>query len=53
MTRQLFTWESTIDDIQTDLLGNVSDDIKKIDITIAFNNGEYTYDLRTYRLNRK
>jgi general secretion pathway protein I len=44
-----YNWNIAIDDVVSKALGNVVEDIKRIDITISFNNDEYTYNLRTYK----
>jgi general secretion pathway protein I len=45
-----YNWNVSIDDVTSKALGNVADDLKRIDITVSFNNDEYTYDLRAYKL---
>jgi general secretion pathway protein I len=45
-----YKWNVAIDDVMSKTLGNVADDLKRIDITVSFNNDEYTYDLRAYKL---
>jgi len=40
-------------DVETDILGSVTDDMKKIDISIVYNSDELTYHVRTYRLDRR
>jgi general secretion pathway protein I len=45
-----YSFNIVINDVESKDLGNVADDLKRIDITISFNNDEYTYDLRDYRL---
>jgi len=32
------------------MLGTVAESLKKIEVTISYNNDEFTYSLRTYRL---
>ena len=39
-----------INDVESEELGNVAENLKRIDITVSFNNDEYTYDLRDYKL---
>ena len=45
-----FRWRVFVDDIESQALGNISDELKKIDVTISFNNDEFIYTLRTYRI---
>jgi general secretion pathway protein I len=44
-----YNWNIVIDDVVSKALGNVAENLKRIDITISFNNDEYTYNLRSYR----
>lgn len=46
-----FTWSVSINDVESEILGNVANDLKKIDVTVSFND-ELTYSIRTYRLLR-
>ena len=47
-----YRWNLSIDDIESKLLGTTSKVLKKIDVTISFNNDELTYNLRKYRFVR-
>ena len=44
-----YRWSMSIDDIESKLLGTTSEELKKIDVTISFNNDEFTYNLRKYK----
>ena len=44
-----YRWSLSIDDIESKLLGTTSEELKKIDVTISFNNDEFTYNLRKYK----
>jgi len=44
-----YKWSLSIDDIESKLLGTTSEELKKIDVTISFNNDEFTYNLRKYK----
>ena len=46
-----FTWSESINDVESEILGNVASDVRKFDVTVSFNN-EMTYNIRTYRLIR-
>ena len=48
-----YSYKIEISDIETDLIGSVAEDMKKIHITIGFNTDEFTYDISTYRLGRR
>jgi len=45
-----YSWNVTVDELAIEALGEVASDFKKIDLTVSFNNNEYTYSFRTYRL---
>ena len=47
-----FTWLVSVEGIESEALGEAAVDVKKIDITVSFNNDEFIYNLRTYRLVR-
>ena len=44
-----YRWQVAVDDVESEALGQSADNLKKIDVTIALNNDESTYSLRTYR----
>ena len=44
-----YRWNVSIDDVESEFLGVTGEDLKKIDVTISFNNNELTYNLRKYR----
>ena len=48
-----YTYKIAIGNIEADILGTVAEDMKTIDVTVGFNDNEFTYDLRTCRLFRK
>lgn len=48
-----YRWNVAVEDVAVDLLGEISNDLKRIDLTVSVNNNEYTYNLRTYRLMRQ
>ncbi len=45
-----YSFNIVINDVESEALGNVTENLKRIDITVSFNKDEYTYDLRNYRL---
>jgi general secretion pathway protein I len=47
-----YSFNIVIDDVESKALGNVAEDLKRIDITVSFNHDEYTYNLRDYKLFR-
>lgn len=44
-----YSWNVAIEDVESEALGNIAKDLKKIDVTVSFNDDEFTYSLRTYR----
>ncbi len=48
-----YTWRISTDEVSSETLGEIAADLKRIDMTISFNNDEYVYDVRTYRFMRK
>ena len=48
-----YSWNVTVEDVISEALGEVASDLKRIDLTVSYNNNEYTYDVRTYRLIRE
>ena len=47
-----YSFRIAIGDVVSKALGNVAEDFKRIDITITYNDEEYTYNLRDYKLFR-
>ena len=45
-----YTWKVSIDDVQSEILGTVADNLKLIGVTIAFNTDELIYHLESYKL---
>lgn len=49
-----YEWKITVDDTVSAALGpDISKDMKRIDVRVTLNNGEYTYGFRTYRFKRE
>ena len=44
-----YTWNVVIEDVESELLGNITKNLKKIDVNISLNTDDFTYSLRTYR----
>ena len=45
-----YTWNVTVEDVPSEALGEVASDLKRIDLLVSYNDNEYTYNVRTYRL---
>jgi general secretion pathway protein I len=48
-----YSWSVAVEEVSSEALGEVADDLKRIDLTVSFNDNEYTYSVRTYRLLRE
>jgi general secretion pathway protein I len=44
-----YRWNVVVEDVDSEGLGNISENLKRIDVNVSFNNDELTYRLRTYR----
>jgi len=44
-----YSWEISISDVESDQLKVAADKLKQINVKVLFNQGELSYDLRTYR----
>jgi general secretion pathway protein I len=44
-----YRWNVVINDIESEPLGNIAENLKQINVNISFNTDEFTYSLRTYR----
>ena len=48
-----YSWNVTTEDVSSEALGEVAEDLKKIEVTVTLNENEYIYSIRSYRLMRK
>jgi general secretion pathway protein I len=44
-----YRWNVVINDIESEPLGNMAENLKQINVTVSFNTDEFMYNLRTYR----
>jgi general secretion pathway protein I len=44
-----YRWNVVIEDIESEPLENIAENLKQINVNISFNTDEFTYNLRTYR----
>ena len=47
-----YSWRVTVDEVDLEALGEISKDLKQIEVTVSFNDDEFIYRLRTLRLIR-
>ena len=45
-----YSWNVAVEEMALEALGEAATDLKRIDLTVSFNNNEYIYNVRTYRL---
>ncbi|QTA78570.1 Prepilin-type cleavage/methylation N-terminal domain-containing protein [Desulfonema limicola] len=47
-----YTWTVTIEQVEdeSEILGSTAQDLKKIDVSVDYNEGEFSYNFRTYRM---
>ncbi len=48
-----YSWNVTVEEVAIEALGEVANDLKQINLTVSFNDNEYAYTVRTYRLFRE
>jgi len=48
-----YRWKISETDVTSEILGAVAEDLKRIDVTVAYNNDQFSYNLRTYRFKRE
>jgi len=49
-----YQWKITVEEAPSQALGvELSRDMKRIDVQVTLNNGEYAYEFRTYRFKRE
>lgn len=47
-----YAWHLSVDDIDSELLGSVAEDLKRVDVTVTFKQNENSYQIRAYRFDR-
>ena len=47
-----YNWKVSIEDVESEILGNTAKDLKKIDIIISLDNDQDAYSIRTYKFFR-
>ena len=48
-----YSWRSSVADVSSEVLGEVANDLKRIDLTVSYNEDQFSYNLRTYRFQRE
>jgi len=44
-----YTWNLEIEEMESEVLGSYAKDLKRIDVSVNFNEGEFVYGFRTYK----
>ena len=47
-----YGWKASIVYVTSEILGEVAEDLKRVDITVSLNENQFVYSLRTYRFQR-
>ena len=48
-----YSWQVSMPEAPSEILGEAGDDLKRIDLTVSLNDNQFTYNLRTYRFQRE
>ena len=48
-----YSWRTSISEVSSEVLGEVANDLKRIDLTVSYNNNQFIHSLRTYRFQRE
>ncbi len=48
-----YSWRTSVADVSSEVLGEVANDLKQVDLTISYNNNQFSHSLRTYRFQRE
>ena len=48
-----YSWKVSEKDVTSEVLGTVAEDLKQIDVTVSYNDDQFSYSLRTYRFKRE
>lgn len=48
-----YSWKVSQKDVTSEVLGTVAEDLKQIDVTVLYNDNQFSYNLRTYRFVRE
>lgn len=48
-----YSWKASAADVSSEILGDVAEGLKQIDITVSLNENQMVYSLRTYTFDRK
>jgi general secretion pathway protein I len=48
-----YSWKTSVADVSSEILGEVAEDLKRVDISVSLNENQLVYSLRTYTFHRE
>ena len=48
-----YRWKVSEKEVVSEILGTVAEDLKQIDVTVSYNDDQFSFNLRTYRFKRE
>jgi general secretion pathway protein I len=48
-----YSWRTSLAEVSSEVLGEVANDLKRVDLTISYNDNQFTHSLSTYRFQRE
>ena len=48
-----YSWKAAVADVSSEILGEMAEDLKQVDIRVSLNENQWVYSLRTYRFHRE
>ena len=48
-----YDWQTSLVEVSSEVLGEVANDLKRIDLTVSYNNNQFSHSIRTYRFQRE
>ena len=48
-----YSWQVAVNEVSSEALGDIANDLVRVDVTVSLNEDEYSYSLRTYRFLRE
>ncbi len=48
-----YSWRTSLSDVSSEVLGEVADDLKRVDLIISYNDDQFSHNIRTYRFQRE
>jgi len=48
-----YSWKASTAEVSSEILGEMAEDLKQVDIRVSLNENQWVYSLRTYRFHRE